>query len=124
MSPTAGRQESHASIDWQPGGRRKRTMVLPPFLRRAKARFSRSKVVKSRFLLNVHVFRLEAARERVRADRSSLPLSILVIELPPDRTSMRDFAYLSRLLGRRLRITDTAGYLLDGRVAVLLPDTP
>lgn len=99
-------------------------MVLPPFLRRAKARFSRSKVVKSRFLLNVHEFRLEAARERVRADRSGLPLSILVIELPPDRTSTRDFAYLSRLLGRRLRITDTAGYLLDGRVAVLLPDTP
>jgi lipopolysaccharide/colanic/teichoic acid biosynthesis glycosyltransferase len=98
-------------------------MVLPPWLRRAKSRFARSKVVKSRFLLNVHDFRLEAARERVRADRSGLPLAILVIELPAYRTSTRDFAYLSRLLHRRLRITDTAGYLSDGRVAVLLPDT-
>jgi lipopolysaccharide/colanic/teichoic acid biosynthesis glycosyltransferase len=99
-------------------------MVLPPWLRKAKSRISRSRVLRSRFLLSEQELRLEAARERVRADRSGLPLSILVIELPPDRASSRDFAFLSRLLHRRLRITDMAGYLSDGRVAVLLPDTP
>ena len=31
---------------------------------------------------------------------------------------------LSRLLRRRLRLTDTAGYLANGRVAALLPETP
>jgi lipopolysaccharide/colanic/teichoic acid biosynthesis glycosyltransferase len=99
-------------------------MVLPRWLREASARSSQSKAPRSRFLLKENELRMEAARERVRADRSGLPLSILVIELPADRASSRDFVILSRLLDRRLRITDTAGHLSDGRVAVLLPDTP
>jgi lipopolysaccharide/colanic/teichoic acid biosynthesis glycosyltransferase len=99
-------------------------MVLPRWLREASAKISQSKARRSRFLLKERELRLEAARERVRADRSGLPLSILVIEPPADRETSRDFVLLSRLLDRRLRITDTAGHLSDGRVAVLLPDTP
>jgi lipopolysaccharide/colanic/teichoic acid biosynthesis glycosyltransferase len=53
-----------------------------------------------------------------------MPLAILIIELPEDRRSDRDFAFLGKILRRRLRITDTGGYLPDGRVGVLLPDTP
>lgn len=99
-------------------------MFLSPWLRKAKASISLRKGSQNRFLLNEYDLRIEAARERVRADRSGLPLSILVIELPPGRTTSRDFSVLSERLHRRLRITDTAGYLSDGRVAVLLPDTP
>jgi len=101
-----------------------RKMILPPWLRRAKSRIFRVPTLRSHSILNAHDFRLAADRERARAGRSGLPLSILAIALPPDHKSLRDFAFLSRLLSRRLRATDIAGYLSDGRAAVLLPDTP
>lgn len=99
-------------------------MVLPAWLRLAKTKIFPTRAARNGALLDEHAFRLETARERVRADRSGLPLAILVIELPVSRSSARDFVYLSRILQRRLRITDTAGYLNDDRVGVLLPDTP
>lgn len=99
-------------------------MVLPPWFQSAKARISQRRVASNRFLLSERDLRLEAARERVRADRSGLPLSILVIEMPADRSTARDLDFLSEILRRRLRITDRAGHLSDGRIAVLLPDTP
>jgi lipopolysaccharide/colanic/teichoic acid biosynthesis glycosyltransferase len=99
-------------------------MILPPWLRSAKSRIFRVRTQRSRSILNVHDFRLAVDRERSRADRTGIPLTILAIELPPDHRSLRDVAFLSRLLCQRLRATDTAGYLSDGRVAVLLPDTP
>lgn len=68
-------------------------------------------------------FRYELSRERVRADRNGSTLAVLTIELPLDRATARDFEFLGRLLIRRLRITDTFGFLLDRRVGVLLPDT-
>jgi lipopolysaccharide/colanic/teichoic acid biosynthesis glycosyltransferase len=73
--------------------------------------------------LDADEFRFEATRERVRADRSRSPLAILVIELPADRSTRRDFLFLSRELERRLRVTDTAGLLSERCVGVLLPDT-
>jgi lipopolysaccharide/colanic/teichoic acid biosynthesis glycosyltransferase len=97
-------------------------MVLTTWLRKAKAKVTRSRR-KDSYLLNVHDFRLAAARERVRADRNCLPLTILAIELPADHATQSDFVKLSYLLRRRLRVTDIGGYLADGRVAVLLPDT-
>jgi lipopolysaccharide/colanic/teichoic acid biosynthesis glycosyltransferase len=48
---------------------------------------------------------------------------VLTIELPPDRATSRDFDFLGRLLVRRLRITDTIGFLSNGLIGVLLPDT-
>ena len=98
-------------------------MRLLPWLRKAPLKFARSNNSRGHFLLNAADFRHEAARERVRADRSNTHLAILVIELPPDRHRRRDFAFLCDLLSQRLRVTDTAGYLPDGRVAVLFPDT-
>jgi lipopolysaccharide/colanic/teichoic acid biosynthesis glycosyltransferase len=99
-------------------------MVLPRWLRDARCRITRNKTARNRFLLNDHDLRMEAVRERIRADRSGSPLSILVIDLPADRALNRDYDFLARLLDRRLRVTDTAGRLSDGRVAALLPDTP
>src|SRR5215212_2731070 len=99
-------------------------MFVFPWLRKATVRFARRKDTRDSFLLDIQRFRREAARERVRADRSNTPLAILVIQLPSDRSHSSDFAFLSTVLSQRLRITDTAGQLPDGRVAVLFPDTP
>jgi lipopolysaccharide/colanic/teichoic acid biosynthesis glycosyltransferase len=99
-------------------------MALPALFRNARPRTFRARLSRKGALLDVHEFRYEASRERVRADRSQLPLAILIIDLPAGRSSRRDIARLARILRRRLRITDTAGDLGRGRVGVLLPDTP
>jgi lipopolysaccharide/colanic/teichoic acid biosynthesis glycosyltransferase len=98
-------------------------MVLAPWVRKLKSKVTRENRIKTRYLLDEDAFRFEAARERVRADRSRSPLAILVIELPADRSTRRDILYLSRVLERRLRVTDTAGFLAERRIGVLLPDT-
>lgn len=69
-------------------------------------------------------FRFELARERMRVDRNGSTLAVLTIQLPSDRSTSQDYDFLGRLLLRRLRITDTVGFLSDRRVGVLLPDTP
>jgi lipopolysaccharide/colanic/teichoic acid biosynthesis glycosyltransferase len=99
-------------------------MDLVPWVRKLKSKVVRENLLKTRYLLDENAFRAEAARERVRADRSLSAFAILVIELPSDRSTRRDFLYLSRVLERRLRITDTAGFMPERRVGVLLPDTP
>src|SRR5687767_2513185 len=76
------------------------------------------------YLLDEQSFRVELARERMRVDRNGSPLAILVIELPATRADSDDFAYLAQVLAGRLRTTDTAGFLPQGSVGVLLPDTP
>jgi lipopolysaccharide/colanic/teichoic acid biosynthesis glycosyltransferase len=75
------------------------------------------------FFLDEDRFRFELARERMRVDRNASKLAILTIGLPADRSTRADFIALGRLLLHRLRITDTAGLVADGRVGVLLPDT-
>jgi lipopolysaccharide/colanic/teichoic acid biosynthesis glycosyltransferase len=75
------------------------------------------------FFLDEKSFRYELARERVRVDRNGQQLAVLTIELPLDRSAARDFGFLGRHLVRRLRITDTIGFLSPRLVGVLLPDT-
>jgi len=99
-------------------------MVRVPWFRKVKSRSSASDRLNNGYFLDADGFRFEAARERMRADRNGSPLAILLIELPVDRASSRDFALLSGVLQRRLRITDTSGILAPRRVGVLLPDTP
>jgi lipopolysaccharide/colanic/teichoic acid biosynthesis glycosyltransferase len=67
--------------------------------------------------------RFELARERMRVDRNRSPLAVLTIELPADRATQADFDFLARVLVRRLRITDTFGFIAERKVAALLPDT-
>jgi len=98
-------------------------MVFLPWLRKAHIKFARCSESRGRFPLDDVEFRREVARERLRADRTNTHLAILVIELPADRRQSRDFAFLCSVLNQRLRITDTAGRLPDGRVAVLFTDT-
>ncbi len=99
-------------------------MVLLPWLRKAQQKFAHTRNSQDRFLLDVAEFRREAARERVRAERSNTFLAVLVIELPALRRRRCDLTFLGNVLSERLRITDTAGRLPDGRLAVLFPDTP
>lgn len=99
-------------------------MVLNAWLRKARTRKLINKPVDDGFLRSVAEFRTEVTRERIRADRNHSQFAILAIELPPDRSSRRDYLFLAKALRRRLRVTDTAGFLADNRVAVLLPETP
>lgn len=99
-------------------------MVLLPWLRKVQEKYTRSRKSNDRFPMDVAAFRHEAARERMRADRSRAPLSVLVIELPANRRQNRDYSFLYSVLRQRLRITDSAGQLPGGCVGVLFPDTP
>lgn len=69
-------------------------------------------------------FRFAADCERMRVDRNGSVLSLLLIRLPAKHSSDSDIGLLARVLEGRLRVTDTPGLLNDGRIAVLLPDTP
>lgn len=76
-------------------------------------------------LLRPHEFERAAACERMRTDRNHSPLSILMFTFADDDAALpKSIEHLSKILSERLRMTDTAGRLRDGRVAVLLPDTP
>lgn len=60
----------------------------------------------------------------MRVERNGSVLSLLLIRLPKLHAAEADVNFMSRLLEGRLRVTDTPGLLKDGRIAVLLPDTP
>ena len=76
------------------------------------------------FLLDDEEFRFAADCERMRVDRNGSVLSLLLLRLSPAHAKPSDVAFMARLLEGRLRVTDTPGQLKDGRIAVLLPDTP
>ncbi len=99
-------------------------MVLPVWLRNKLTVIRQVQSEEKGFVLAEPDFRVAVARERVRADRNGSPFAILVIELAADHSTRRDVAFLSKVLHRRLRTTDTAGYLANGLIAALLPDTP
>jgi len=74
------------------------------------------------YLLNDEDFRFAADCERMRVDRNNSVLSLLLVRL--NQPGPEEIAFFARVLEGRLRVTDTPGLLQDGRVAVLLPDTP
>jgi hypothetical protein len=97
-------------------------MALALWLRKLPTKLW-SKNYSHSLILDEQPFRYEIARERMRVDRNGSPLAILIIELPADRATQRDVGFLGRVLLRRLRITDTVGFLSQRRIGVLLPDT-
>jgi lipopolysaccharide/colanic/teichoic acid biosynthesis glycosyltransferase len=76
------------------------------------------------FLLSPEKFELAAAAERMRVDRNGSVVSLLVIEPSGRRNSPPEIQKLERMLASRLRLTDTAGWMRDGKIGLLLPDTP
>lgn len=83
----------------------------------------REKCLSSReFMLTDEDLRFAADCERMRVDRNGSVLSLLLVRL--QNRMPEDLAFFARILEGRLRVTDTPGMLKDGRVAILLPDTP
>src|SRR5262245_55413114 len=86
--------------------------------------FARRHAPESDFLLPHADFRFAADCERMRVDRNGSVLSLLFVRLPRHKSAAADIAFLARVLEGRLRVADTPGLLDDGRIAILLPDTP
>jgi lipopolysaccharide/colanic/teichoic acid biosynthesis glycosyltransferase len=61
--------------------------------------------------------------ERRRADRSNTAFSLLAFACQTDESLEAVYTCLSAILQRRLRVTDSAGWLDARRVGVVLPDT-
>lgn len=76
------------------------------------------------FLLPSDRFELAATAERMRVDRNHSVVSLLVVEPSANKSSRQDIQELEQRMAARLRLTDTAGWLRDGRIGLLLPDTP
>jgi lipopolysaccharide/colanic/teichoic acid biosynthesis glycosyltransferase len=74
-------------------------------------------------LLQIEQFQRELDCERVRTERSGRTFSVVVLTLAEKDLQNGGLSRLASILERRLRITDSAGHLTDGRIGVLLPDT-
>ena len=68
-------------------------------------------------------FHHSLARERARADRGGAEVALLVFTPREQRVAKKTNARLARILRRRVRSTDEAGWFDDERIAVILPET-
>ncbi len=76
------------------------------------------------FLASTRHFRSALERERLRADRTLTGLSLLTLALARGAASNMAYAAVTRVLERRLRSTDTAGWLEHHKIGIILHDTP
>lgn len=77
----------------------------------------------SGFLLSADEMHDCIERERMRADRNANQFAVVNFTLADDEKRELSLAELARILRLRLRGSDRAGLLRDGRVALVLPDT-
>lgn len=68
--------------------------------------------------------RMAIERERSRADRTGESFSLLVFEPATNHEQGAVLNQLAQTIKRRLRITDTPGWLDADRIGIVLPDTP
>ena len=61
-------------------------------------------------------------RERGRADRNSHGFSLVIFDLDSEKTD-KQIRALAKMLHRRMRATDIAGWVDEQRVGILLPET-
>jgi lipopolysaccharide/colanic/teichoic acid biosynthesis glycosyltransferase len=88
-----------------------------------KSAQSRSRHVHDGLLpVNRLIFFLE--RARFQSNRNNTPFCLLALSIDSKDCNGEALAVLVGLLNERLRITDDKGYLEDGRIGVILPDTP
>jgi lipopolysaccharide/colanic/teichoic acid biosynthesis glycosyltransferase len=99
-------------------------MVLLRKLRDALVFRRPQRVAASCGLHSVPQFRVILARERVRADRSDDQFSLLSLSVSDPRRNLPTLLHTARILRRRLRVTDEAGWLDSRTIGVLLPATP
>lgn len=75
-------------------------------------------------LLSVNRLLYFLERARFQANRSDTPFCLLAITIGKHDCDGQGVHVLASILHERLRITDDKGYLEDGRIGVILPDTP
>lgn len=74
------------------------------------------------FLHSPERMRLALARERMRSDRTGRTFCLLTLSVEgPDRT--KELQRLARVVQDCVRLTDEPGWLPDGRLGVVLPET-
>lgn len=73
-------------------------------------------------LLSVNRLLFFLERARFQANRNDSTFCLLAMSVDPDEVD--GVAVLAEILHERLRITDDKGYLEDGRIGVVLPETP
>ena len=91
--------------------------------RRASGSRVRAEVPPSAGIHDAPVFSALIAHERSRADRSGKAFSLAVLTFDAKAASSFRIKAACKRLSSALRTTDEIGWLQDGRVGVLLPDT-
>ncbi len=76
------------------------------------------------FLLSADEMRNHIEHERMRADRSGVKFTMVNFKFVDEDHRETAIVELARILRLRLRGSDRAGMLDDGRVSLLLPETP
>lgn len=97
-------------------------MFLPGLLRMLGRSDRRGADCHPEILLSVDRLRFFLERARFLANRNGSTFCLLAISVAPDE--LDGIAVLAKILHERLRITDDKGYLEDGRIGVVLPETP
>jgi lipopolysaccharide/colanic/teichoic acid biosynthesis glycosyltransferase len=87
-------------------------------------RTSRHKTSGPDKLLSVNRLMFFLERARFQANRNGTPFCLLAFSISPRDCNGKAAFVLASILHERLRITDDTGYLEDGRIGVILPDTP
>lgn len=77
----------------------------------------------SRRLISVEQMQWALERERARTDRNGDGFSLLVFTLRNHEEDLREHLRLARILARRIRITDEAGWIAEDKIGVILPST-
>jgi lipopolysaccharide/colanic/teichoic acid biosynthesis glycosyltransferase len=75
-------------------------------------------------LLSVNRLLFFLERARFQANRTDTPFCLIAFTVKPGDCHGKVVSVLANILHDRLRITDDKGYLEDGRIGVILPDTP
>lgn len=75
-------------------------------------------------LLSVNRLMFFLERARFQANRTDTSFCLIAFSVKSSDCHGKDVHVLANILHERLRITDDKGYLEDGRIGVILPDTP
>ena len=99
-------------------------MTIATWLAQLPRRLVIGSRVRSDYLLKPEQLAHSALCERARVDRNGSTLSVLRSVHPLKGLSAPQLESISERLQLRLRITDSSGTSSNGRLVVLLPDTP
>lgn len=91
--------------------------VMMPFL-------PTSAGVRPPFIRGCEEFHFLLLREKVRADRAQRPMSLVLLEIAPERWDAVSPTAVSRQLHERVRLTDEVGWFDGKTIGIILPDTP